>query len=58
MISGYVIMAVIIAFFLMREGTESMSPLDDVSPTELRTKLGLIGYVVLMGLSLIVLVQA
>jgi len=58
MISGYVIMAVIIAFFLMREGTESMAPLDDVSPTSLSRKLGLIGYVVLMGLSLIVLLQA
>jgi Zn-dependent protease len=58
MISGYVIMAVIIAFFLMREGTESMAPLDDVSPTSLRTKLGLVGYIVLMGLSLIVLLQA
>jgi Zn-dependent protease len=58
MISGYVIMAVIIAFFLMREGTESMAPLDDVSPTALRTKLGLIGYAVIMGLSLIVLIQA
>jgi len=58
MISGYVIMAVIIAFFLMREGTESMSPLDDVSPTALKTKLGLIGYAMIMGLSLIVLLQA
>lgn len=58
MISGYVIMAVIIAFFLMREGTESMAPLDDVSPTSLSRKLGLIGYVVLMGLSFIVLLQA
>jgi membrane-associated protease RseP (regulator of RpoE activity) len=57
MISGYVIMAVIIAFFLMREGTESMSPLDDISPTSFTRKLGLIGYVVLMGLSLIVLLQ-
>jgi Zn-dependent protease len=57
MISGYVIMAVIIAFFLMREGTESMAPLDDVSPTSLSRKLGLIGYVILMGLSLIVLLQ-
>ena len=57
MISGYVIMAVIIAFFLMREGTESMAPLDDISPTSLTRKLGLIGYAVLMGLSLIVLLQ-
>jgi membrane-associated protease RseP (regulator of RpoE activity) len=57
MISGYVIMAVIIAFFLMREGTESMTPLDDVSPTSLRRKLGLVGYVVLMGLSLVALFQ-
>ena len=58
MISGYVIMAVIIAFFLMREGTESMAPLDDISPTSLSRKLGLIGYMVLMGLSLVVLIQA
>lgn len=58
MISGYVIMAVIIAFFLMREGTESMAPLDDVSPTGLSRKLGLIVYIVLMGLSLIALIQA
>jgi hypothetical protein len=58
MISGYVIMAVIIAFFLMREGTESMTPLDDISPTSLSRKLGLIGYVVLMGLSLVALIQA
>ena len=58
MLSGYVIMAVIIAFFLMREGTESMAPLDDISPTSLQTKLGLIGYAILMGLSLIVLLQA
>ena len=57
MISGYVIMAVIIAFFLMREGTESMAPLDDVSPTSLTRKIGLIGYAILMGLSLIVLLQ-
>ena len=58
MISGYVIMAVIIAFFLMREGEESMAPLDDVSPTSFSRKLGLVGYVVVMGFSLIVLLQA
>jgi len=57
MISGYVIMAVIIAFFLMREGTESMTPLDDVSPTSLSRKLGVLVYLALMGLSLIVLFQ-
>ncbi len=57
MISGYVIMAVIIAFFLMREGGESMAPLDDVSPTSFSRKLGLIAYIVLMGMSLIVLLQ-
>jgi Zn-dependent protease len=57
MFSGYVIMAVIIAFFLMREGTESMTPLDDISPTSLGTKLGVLLYLALMGLSLIVLFQ-
>ena len=58
LISGYVIMGVFVAFFLMREGTESMAPMDDVSPTSLATKLGLIGYFVLMGASMIVLLQA
>jgi len=58
LISGYVIMGVIIAFFLMREGAESISPMDDISPTGLTTKLGLLGYFVLMGVSMIVLLQA
>ncbi len=58
LISGYVIMGVFVAFFLMREGTESMAPMDDVSPTSLTTKLGLLGYFALMGASMIVLLQA
>lgn len=58
LISGYVIMGVFVAFFMMREGAESMSPLDDVSPTSLATKLGLIGYFLLMGASMVVLLQA
>jgi membrane-associated protease RseP (regulator of RpoE activity) len=55
LISGYVIMAVIIAFFLMREGAESMAPLDDISPLSLSRKLGVLGYILLMGLTLVVL---
>ncbi len=58
LISGYVIMGVFVAFFLMREGTEPMAPMDDVSPTSLTTKLGLLGYFALMGASMIVLLQA
>jgi Zn-dependent protease len=55
LISGYVIMAVIIAFFLMREGEESMAPLDDISPLSLSRKFGALGYLLLMGLTLVVL---
>jgi len=55
MVSGYVIMAVIIVFFMMREGGESMTPLDDVSPLSFSRKIGMIIYFTLMYLTLIAL---
>ena len=54
-ISGYVVMGVVVAFFLMRPGLESMEPLDDLSPLSTSRKLGMIIYVTVMLLSLVVL---
>jgi Zn-dependent protease len=55
LISGYVFMGVVVAFFLMRPGVESVEPLDDLSPLSLSRKLGLLLYVSIMLLSLVVL---
>jgi hypothetical protein len=54
-ISGYVFMGVVVAFFLMRSGAESMEPLDDLSPLSISRKFGLLLYVSIMLLSLVVL---
>ena len=54
-ISGYVVMGVVVAFFLMRPGLESIEPLDDLSPLSTSRKLGMIIYVAIMLLSLVVL---
>ena len=54
-ISGYVVMGVVVAFFLMRPGLESMEPLDDLSSLSASRKLGMILYVTVMLLSLVVL---
>jgi len=54
-ISGYVVMGVVVAFFLMRPGLESIEPLDDLSPVSMSRKLGMILYVAVMLLSLVVL---
>lgn len=54
-ISGYFIMGVVVAFFLMREGAESMEPLDDVSPLSLSRKLGFLLYFAIMALTLVAL---
>ncbi len=56
-ISGYVVMGVVVAFFMMRPGLESIEPLDDISPLSTSRKLGLIIYVAVMLLSLVVLFQ-
>ena len=55
-ISGYFIMGVVVAFFLMREGAESMEPLDDESSLSLSRKLGFILYFLLIALSLVALI--
>lgn len=54
-ISGYVVMGVVVAFFLMRPGLESIEPLDDLSSLSTSRKLGMIIYVLVMLLSLVVL---
>jgi Zn-dependent protease len=54
-VSGYFIMAVMVAFFMMRGGGEGMEPLDDVSPVSASRKLAMVGYLALMGVTLIVL---
>jgi membrane-associated protease RseP (regulator of RpoE activity) len=56
-ILGYFIMGVVVAFFLMREGSESTEPLDDVSPLSLSRKLGFLLYLAIMALTLVALVS-
>jgi membrane-associated protease RseP (regulator of RpoE activity) len=52
-ISGYVIMGVVVAFFLMREGAESIEPLDDLSSLSISRKFGLLIYFLIMGLTIV-----
>ena len=54
-ISGYVVMGVVVAFFMMRPGLESIEPLDDISPLSTSRKFGLLIYVTVMLLSLVAL---
>lgn len=54
-ISGYMIMGVVVAFFLMREGVESIEPLDDLSPLSMSRKLGFLLYLLIMMLTLVAL---
>ncbi len=54
-ISGYMIMGVVVAFFLMREGAESIEPLDDLSPLSASRKLGFVLYLLIMALTLVAL---
>jgi Zn-dependent protease len=51
--SGYVVMGVIVAFFMMRQGGESIEPLDDLSSLSLSRKLGMFVYLAIMLLSLV-----
>ncbi len=55
-ISGYMFMGVLVAFFLMRPGVESVEPLDDLSGLSVSRKLGMILYVVIILLSLVSLI--
>lgn len=54
-VSGYFVMGVVVAFFMMRPGTESMTPLDDLSPLSLSRKLGMLIYLLIGLLSLVAL---
>jgi hypothetical protein len=49
-------MGVLVAFFLMRPGAESVEPLDDLSGLSVSRKLGMILYVILILLSLVSLI--
>jgi Zn-dependent protease len=55
-ISGYMFMGVLVAFFLMRPGGESVEPLDDLSGLSVSRRLGMILYVILILLSLVSLI--
>ena len=54
-ISGYFVMGLMVAFFMMKPGNESMTPLDDLSPLSLRRKIGMVLYLLLIGFCLIAL---
>lgn len=53
-LSGYVFMGVVVAFFLMR-GNESIEPLDDLSPLSVSRRLGMLVYFFIMALTLVTL---
>ena len=55
LVSGYIVMGVVVAFFMMRPGLESIEPLDDISPLSTSRKFGLLLYVAVMLLSLVAL---
>ena len=55
LISGYFVMAIMIAFFMMRSGGDSGSPLDDVSPLSLSRKLLSFLYLAMILLTLVAL---
>lgn len=55
-ISGYMFMGVLVAFFMMRPGIESVEPLDDLSALSVSRRLGIILYVVIILLSLVSMV--
>ncbi len=55
-VSGYMFMGLIVAYFMMRPGAKSIEPLDDLSALSVSRKMGMILYVVIMLLSLVSLV--
>lgn len=55
LLSGYFIMAFMIAFFMMRSGGESGGPLDDVSPLSISRKLLFFVYLAMIVLTLVAL---
>lgn len=55
-ITGYFVMGVLVAFFLMRPGMESIEPLDDLSSLSISRKLGFVIYFGIMMLSMVALI--
>lgn len=55
LLSGYYIMAIMIALFMMRSGGESNGPLDDISPLSLSRKLLTLVYLAMIILTLVAL---
>lgn len=55
LVSGYFIMAVMLAFFMMRTGGESGAPLDDISSLSLSRKLLSLVYLAMIILTLVAL---
>jgi len=55
LLSGYFIMAIMLAFFMMRSGGESNGPLDDISPLSLSRKLLSLVYLAMIVLTLVAL---
>ena len=55
-LTGYVIMAIMVAFFMMRTGQEGDSPLDDISPLSTSRKLLVLVYISMIILTIVSLV--
>ncbi len=55
LLTGYFIMAIVLAFFMMRSGGEAGAPLDDVSPLSTSRKLLSLIYPVMMVSTMVVL---
>lgn len=55
LLSGYFIMAMMLAFFMMRSGGRSEGPLDDISPLSLSRKLLTLVYLAMIVLTLVAL---
>jgi len=53
LVSGYFVMAIMLAFFMMRSGGASAGPLDDVSPLSLSRKLFTLVYLAMIILTLV-----
>jgi len=55
LLSGYFIMAIMLAFFMMRTGGETGAPLDDISPLSPSRKLLVLVYLAMIVLTLVAL---
>lgn len=55
LLSGYFIMAILLAMFMIRSGGEAGSPLDDISPLSPSMKLLSFAYLGMILLTLVVL---